>query len=508
MVKLTEQLIRKKAEHHDGPLTTLEELTLHQLELERIEPVLGSVCRKLRILYLQNNIIPKFENLHHMKDIRYLNIGLNNCTKIEGLSSCEFINKLDVIVNFIDVDELESSIEHLQPLLHLKELFLMGNPCTEWPGHRAFVIALLPQLSSLDGTEINKAEKIQAQQQLKKLRSELRILAAFKREEKGLPVEEYIPQGDDDENEPWTPATRVRMYKEMAEQKEEKEARQKAMEPKERDYEKEQREAVAKVRAAESDGVVKQCNEGRWDFVLEDEDGQGNCQLRLGISRFLDTSLADVDVHPFYVSVVVKGKLFRILWPDEVRSEDAVCQRSQASGELVISVPKVKEPTRALLELKRKERADAMARGEGEIRVAVAGHKGGKSAGQRKAALAAVASNSIGSDTIGTIVSQNKLISRKGKVADEMMEAVKLAGIAVGEGTIGGNKGLSSGTVGDGQGGSSMLRASSTTYTLTEGGLIGRNRFGEKTRKQKEEEKPPEFEPVIDDDGDEVPSLV
>ena len=77
MVKLTEQLIRKKAEHHDGPLTTLEELTLHQLELERIEPVLGSVCRKLRILYLQNNIIPKFENLHHMKDIRYLNMGLN-----------------------------------------------------------------------------------------------------------------------------------------------------------------------------------------------------------------------------------------------------------------------------------------------------------------------------------------------------------------------------------------------------------------------------------------------
>ena len=56
MVKLTEQLIRKKAEHHDGPLTTLEELTLHQLELERIEPVLGSVCRKLRILYLQNKV--------------------------------------------------------------------------------------------------------------------------------------------------------------------------------------------------------------------------------------------------------------------------------------------------------------------------------------------------------------------------------------------------------------------------------------------------------------------
>jgi protein TilB len=505
-MKLTEILIRKKAEHHDGPLTTLEELTLHQLELDRIEPVLGSVCRKLRILYLQNNIIPKFENLHHMKDLRYLNMGLNNCTKIEGLSSCEFLNKLDVIVNFIDVDELEASIEHLQPLLHLKELFLMGNPCTEWPGHRAFVIALLPQLASLDGTEINKAERIQAQQQLKKLRAELRILAANKREEKGLPVEEYIPIGDDDENEPWTPATRVRMYKEMAEQKEEKEARQRAMEPKERDYEKEQREAVAKIRADECDGVVKQCNEGRWDFVLEDEDGQGNCQLRLGISRFLDTSLADVDVHPSYVSVVVKGKLFRILWPDEVRSEDAVCQRSQASGELVISAPKVKEPTRALLELKRKERADAMARGEGEIRVAVAGHKGGKAAGQRKAAIAAMAADGQGIDgNKRSQTSSNRSYGGKIKVAEEMMEAVKLAGIATGEGSIGGNRDeVVSGTVGDGQGGSSLLRATSTTYVT--GGKVG-IRGGINKGIKEEPVQPPEYEPIVDDDGDEVPGL-
>ena len=382
----------------------------------------------------------------------------------------------------------------------------MGNPCTEWPGHRAFVIALLPQLASLDGTEINKAERIQAQQQLKKLRAELRILAANKREEKGLPVEEYIPIGDDDENEPWTPATRVRMYKEMAEQKEEKEARQRAMEPKERDYEKEQREAVAKIRADECDGVVKQCNEGRWDFVLEDEDGQGNCQLRLGISRFLDTSLADVDVHPSYVSVVVKGKLFRILWPDEVRSEDAVCQRSQASGELVISAPKVKEPTRALLELKRKERADAMARGEGEIRVAVAGHKGGKAAGQRKAAIAAMAADGQGIDgNKRSQTSSNRSYGGKIKVAEEMMEAVKLAGIATGEGSIGGNRDeVVSGTVGDGQGGSSLLRATSTTYVT--GGKVG-IRGGINKGIKEEPVQPPEYEPIVDDDGDEVPGL-
>jgi len=84
MSQLTEKLIRAKAEHHDGLISDLEEISLHQCELERIE-VVGNLCRKLRILYLQNNIIPKLENLHHLKDLRYLNVALNNIKRIEGL---------------------------------------------------------------------------------------------------------------------------------------------------------------------------------------------------------------------------------------------------------------------------------------------------------------------------------------------------------------------------------------------------------------------------------------
>ena len=84
MVRLTEDLIRRKAEHHDGLLVDLEELSLHQLEIERIE-VVGTLCRKLQILYLQNNIISRIEGLAHCKDMRYLNLALNNITRIEGL---------------------------------------------------------------------------------------------------------------------------------------------------------------------------------------------------------------------------------------------------------------------------------------------------------------------------------------------------------------------------------------------------------------------------------------
>ncbi len=56
----------QKAEHNDGLLSSLEEVALHQQNIEKIE-VLGKVCRQLKILYLQNNLIQKLENLHQLK---------------------------------------------------------------------------------------------------------------------------------------------------------------------------------------------------------------------------------------------------------------------------------------------------------------------------------------------------------------------------------------------------------------------------------------------------------
>ena len=56
MVRITEELVRKRSEHNNGVLHNLQEVTLHQFEIEKIE-LLGTLCRHLRILYLQNNII-------------------------------------------------------------------------------------------------------------------------------------------------------------------------------------------------------------------------------------------------------------------------------------------------------------------------------------------------------------------------------------------------------------------------------------------------------------------
>ena len=36
-MRITEELVKKKTEHHDGLLQDLEEITLHKLEIEKIE---------------------------------------------------------------------------------------------------------------------------------------------------------------------------------------------------------------------------------------------------------------------------------------------------------------------------------------------------------------------------------------------------------------------------------------------------------------------------------------
>ncbi len=53
------------------------------------------------------------ENLSRLHDLDYLNLALNSIPKIENLSDCENLRKLDLTVNFIDFANLASSLDHL-----------------------------------------------------------------------------------------------------------------------------------------------------------------------------------------------------------------------------------------------------------------------------------------------------------------------------------------------------------------------------------------------------------
>jgi len=55
---VTEELVRRRAEHNGGEISSLEELSLHQQDLQSIQH-LQRWSRELRILYLQSNLIPR-----------------------------------------------------------------------------------------------------------------------------------------------------------------------------------------------------------------------------------------------------------------------------------------------------------------------------------------------------------------------------------------------------------------------------------------------------------------
>ena len=184
MVIIDEAMLRKRAEHNDKNLSNLEEVSLHQSNIEGISRCVGNLCPLLKILYLQNNLIPRLENLKRLKSLQYLNVAVNNIRFIEGLDRNENLNKLDFTVNFIDVDGL-LTIARLKHNFLLRELYvpssvlitlsastshscryLTGNPCTQWEHFRAYVIAQLPQVTKLDGKNVMPSERIDAQQRL------------------------------------------------------------------------------------------------------------------------------------------------------------------------------------------------------------------------------------------------------------------------------------------------------------------------------------------------------
>ncbi|XP_005688898.2 PREDICTED: protein tilB homolog [Capra hircus] len=389
MGRITEDLIRRNAEHNDCVIFSLEELSLHQQEIERLEHI-DKWCRDLKILYLQNNLIGKIENVSKLKKLEYLNLALNNIEKIENLEGCEGLTKLDLTVNFIG--EL-SSVKTLQGNIHLKELFLMGNPCADFDGYRQFVVATLQQLKWLDGKEIERSERIQASQNFPVIEQQIReqekaycLKRAKDKEEAQRKLKEEESKGEtgrihtgsdghwhvdisaplpsseeskdyiqapeiqerqckgkelddrEDDLEFWnkpclyTPESRLETLRHMEKQRRDQE----------RLSEKKKKVKPPRMLVTE-DGRALNVNEPKLDFTLKDDEKHNQIVLDLAVYRYMDTSLIDVDVQPTYVRVMVKGKPFQLVLPAEVRPDSSFAKRSQTTGHLVVCMPKVGE---------------------------------------------------------------------------------------------------------------------------------------------------------------------
>jgi protein TilB len=69
---------------------------------------------------------------------------------------------LDLTLNFIDVEDLEESMDNLACCEAICELYLTGNPCCNWDGYKDYVIAKVLQLKRIDGEEISKSQRLAA----------------------------------------------------------------------------------------------------------------------------------------------------------------------------------------------------------------------------------------------------------------------------------------------------------------------------------------------------------
>lgn len=355
MVRITEELVRKKSEHNELEIYSLEEVSLHQEDIEKIEHI-QNWCRNLKILYLQNNLISKIENVGKLKELNYINLALNNIERVENLEGCESLKKLDLTVNF--VGEL-TSVESLKGNIFLEELYLVGNPCALYEGYKEYVCATLPQLQKLDGLDIEKSERIKAIQDIKSIRKKIKIqqeahllkrqdqIERSQNKEGGAKIREL--DGDDDglteeeiearekaywnEESEYTPEARTEMQNRLRDNKNKKTPSRFEQKPKKKER-----------RLFNDAGDPVNVNEAKIDFVLKETDDDSGFILDVACYKYLETSLIDVDIQPWYTRVKIKNSMLQVVMWDEIKPDSCTAQRSQITGHLVITLPKLNPP--------------------------------------------------------------------------------------------------------------------------------------------------------------------
>ena len=356
MVVITEELIRKRAEHNEGLIFSLEEISLHQLDIEKIENI-DKLCRDLKILYLQSNLIDKIENVSRLKQLEYLNLALNNVQRVENLEKCENLKKLDLTVNFIA--EL-TSLESLKHNEFLEELYLTGNPCTKYENYRAFVVGSIPQLRRLDGMEVTNTERLDAFQNLDKIRESIveeqnEYFEKEVREKEGrggrwytdIGAETELPETSKDKElteeekkdrdkayweEPteYTPETRKEIHRKIEADRLEAEEKRKCV----RSNKVEKRETVL-----ERNGKRLNLNQPKWKFKYDNSNDPNIITLDVSIPKYLTTQNIDVDLQTNFVKIVAEGRTFQLVFSRDISPDISTCQRSQATGELSFRMP-------------------------------------------------------------------------------------------------------------------------------------------------------------------------
>ena len=217
----------------------------------------------------------------------------------------------------------------------IQQLYLTGNPCSNWHKYRELVAAVVPQLKELDGKEITHSERLTALQMLDSLKEELRRDAEMNVKSKA--------EKSTDDDKGYTKEGRVQMAREAEAQRLEKEQESSK---KENEY---YGMVYIGIKNTEppsilnSQGEIRQCNQGNYQFEFSEKNEKGvqYIVLDVGVPKYMETSLIDVDLHPIYVRINIKGKITQLRFPCEIVVERSSVKRSQTTGAFQILMPKL-----------------------------------------------------------------------------------------------------------------------------------------------------------------------
>eukprot|EP00351_Strombidinopsis_sp_SopsisLIS2011_P006351 CAMPEP_0116882584 /NCGR_PEP_ID=MMETSP0463-20121206/14867_1 /TAXON_ID=181622 /ORGANISM="Strombidinopsis sp, Strain SopsisLIS2011" /LENGTH=138 /DNA_ID=CAMNT_0004536017 /DNA_START=197 /DNA_END=613 /DNA_ORIENTATION=- len=112
-------------------------------------------------------------------------MAVNSVSMIEGIRNCESLQKIDMTLNFIDVEHIKDSCENMACCPDLCDLYMTGNPCdVNWKSCKDYCIAKVKTLTKYNGEDITKSERLEAIANLKEMEQELAILAKESAEKK------------------------------------------------------------------------------------------------------------------------------------------------------------------------------------------------------------------------------------------------------------------------------------------------------------------------------------
>lgn len=102
------------------------------------------------------------------------------------------------------------------------------------------------------------------------------------------------------------------------------------------------------------DGKLRQCNEGKYKFEVNEYDHPEWSEFVLHVPKYMTTDSLEVNLFPQMVSIRIKGKLTQVKLWEEIDVPESKIQRAVTTGKLHITMKKLKS-TESLSRLYKKE---------------------------------------------------------------------------------------------------------------------------------------------------------